>query len=538
MPVLWRLGLVLFGFAVATFVAAVSHAPMAAAQERPGASSTADTSGDWTEGYETAPRTSVGDGDGDVEGEGEPMPESFYDQGDDLFPSADPGDESGAGEPRPALNDGVIPDGRIDDAVLDGELGRDTRPPEDLAVFETPPAGHDPLLFQVEDVDPIETDRRPRRFARFEPYDPVGIRIGSFVLFPEAELGGVYNDNVLGLPIGPSDKAGEIRTETRLVSNWSAHALELRGTTFSTYHDDYGSEDDRAWSLEARGRLDITRRTNLQGIAAHSVSQEQRTAIDATQVGPRPDVTTDEARLALNHRFNRLSVELRGSVSDTTYSRVDGMDNTDRDTVETRQAVRAGWELKPTLTVFAEGELNQRDKREAPADGIPRDSDGYRTRVGVDFGATGALLRGQVSVGYGHQTPRDSRLAPVDAFLFDANLAWRPSEITSVLLTASSDIYDTTTTGSGGVVSHSVGIEGRHALRRYLIASAGLGYTHYDYHDAPFEESAVTTFAGLEYYASPELVLFARYQHLNFDSNDVDGDYTSDEVRLGVRVRK
>src|SRR5690606_25022393 len=115
------------------------------------------------------------------------------------------------------------------------------------------------------------------------------------------------------------------------------------------------------------------------------------------------------------------------SVSDTTYSRVDGMDNTDRDTVETRQAVRAGWELKPTLTVFAEGELNQRDKREAPADGIPRDSDGYRTRVGVDFGATGALLRGQVSVGYGHQTPRDSRLAPVDAFLFDANLAWRPS---------------------------------------------------------------------------------------------------------------
>src|SRR5690606_36455738 len=115
-------------------------------------------------------------------------------------PSADPGDESGAGEPRPALNDGVIPDGRIDDAVLDGELGRDTRPPEDLAVFETPPAGHDPLLFQVEDVDPIETDRRPRRFARFEPYDPVGIRIGSFVLFPEAELGGVYNDNVLGLP--------------------------------------------------------------------------------------------------------------------------------------------------------------------------------------------------------------------------------------------------------------------------------------------------------------------------------------------------
>lgn len=542
MPVVWRLGLVLFGFAIATFVAALSHAPTAGAEERPAPSRAADTAGDWTDAYKTAPRASGGAYDDDepfVEGEGEPMPDSFYDQGDDLFESAAPADEPQPGKRRRSPEDGVISaDGRIDDGVLDGELGHDTRPPENLAVFDTPPAGHDPLLFQVEDADPIATDRRPRRLARFEPYDPVGIRIGSFVLFPELEIGGVYSDNVLSVPGGPSDKAAEIRSETRLVSNWSAHALELRGTTFSTYHDDYGSEDDRAWSLEARGRLDITRRTNLQGIVSRSVSQEQRTAIDASQAGPRPDVTGQEAHLALSHRFNRLSVALRGSVSDTAYARVNGIDNADRDTLETRQALRASWELKPTLAVFAEGELNQRDKRAAPADGIPRDSDGYRTRVGLDFGATGAWLRGEVSIGYGRQDPRDSRLAPVDAFLFDANLAWRPSEITSVLLTAGSDIYDTTTAGSGGVAAHSVGIEGRHALRRYLIASAGLGYTHYDYHDTPFEERAVTAFAGLEYYASPVLVLFARYRHLNFDSNDVDGDYESDEVRVGVRVRR
>lgn len=545
MPIVWRLGLILLGFAIATFVAALSHAPMAGAQERSGAPREADaraTASDWVDGYETAPRPMRGSFGEDDAGLGEstddPGGDSFYDQGDDAF--APPGNEREARAPTdgPAAGDGRVDLGEPNAWEDGADIERDTRPPEDLAVFETPPAGHDPLLFQVEDVDPLETDRRPARFARFEPYDPVGIRIGSFVLFPEAELGGLYTNNVLSTPDARSDRAGEIRTETRLVSNWSVHALELRGTTFSTYHDDYSSEDDRAWSAEARGRLDFSRRTSLQGIVSRSVSQEDRTDIDANQVGERAEVTTDEARLALNHRFNRLSVELRGSVSDTTYELPGSGAEPDRDTLETREALRASWELKPTLAVFAEGELNQRDKRAPPADGIPRDSDGYRTRIGLDFGSTGAIVRGQASIGYGRQTPRDSRLAPVGAFLFDANLAWRPSEITSVLLTASSDIYDTTTSGSGGVVSHAVGVEGRHALRRYLIASAGLAYTHYDYHRSPFEESALTTFAGLEYYASPELVLFARYEHLSFASNDVDGDYDRDEVRVGVRVRK
>ncbi|WP_051388560.1 outer membrane beta-barrel protein [Hyphomicrobium nitrativorans] len=564
MAVVWRLGLIVFGFAAATLVAALSYAPPASAQElnepprtNAGAASARsitapsgrdrDPVSDLANAYEfVSParmRGSIGGADDD-DGEqgGDPLDsDPLSAETDGAASTSESTGESEALQPV----DGLTPsDGRIElgesEAWNEGaDLGRDTRPPEDLDVFNTPPAGHDPLLFQIEDIDPAETDRRPARFARIEPYDPVGIRIGSFVLFPEAELGGLYTSNVLSTPRARSDIAGELRTEARLVSNWNVHAVELRGTTFSTYHDDYPSEDDRAWSVEARGRLDISRRTNFQGLVGRSVSQEDRTAVDANVTGERAQVRSDEARLAFNHRFNRLAVELRGSVSDTTYALPhDGESLADRDTLETHQAVRASWELKPTLAVFAEGELNQRDKKAAPADGIRRDSDGVRTRVGLDFGSTGAILRGQASVGYGRQTPRDGRLASVEAFLFDANLAWRPSEITSLMLTASSDIYDTTTEESGGVVSHKVGIEARHAFRRHLIGSAGLSYTHYDFHRTPIEESVVTAFVGAEYYASPELVLFARYQHLSFASNDVNGDYETDEVRVGVRVRR
>ncbi|MGE0022345.1 MAG: outer membrane beta-barrel protein [Hyphomicrobium sp.] len=531
----WRLGLIVLGFAVATLVAALSPASAADARpERTLAASEPDTA------YETPPRLrgsasdSLDDQGGEPADSAEPGTDSFSDPDDTDTPP--PADDAEAREPTNA--DGVI-DLAEPEAPEDGtDPTRDTRPAEDRDPFENPPAGYDPLLFQIEDIDPIITDRRPARLARFEPYDPIGMRVGSFVLFPEIEAGGLWTDNVLSSPDARSDIAAEIRTTTRLVSNWSRHALELKGTTLDTFHDEFPSEDDRAWSAEARGRLDISRRTNVQAVIGHDFGQESRTAIDASDVGQRPDVTVDHAEAALNHRFNRLSLQLRGSVSDTTYSETNGVSNADRDTLETEQAARATWEFKPTLAVFAEGELNQRDKGGVPADGVPRDSEGTRARVGLDFGATGAILRGTISVGYGQQNPDDSRLRSVEAFLFDANLAWRPSEITSFLLTAQSDIYDTTTEESGGVVSHTIGLEARHAFRRFLVASAGIAYVHNDYDATPISEDQLVSFFGAEYYASPELVLFTRYQHLDFDSNGVDGDYESDEIRLGVRLRK
>lgn len=498
--------------------------------------------------YETAPKRLRGAVSDPDTVDAEPGEEQMSDD-DAGFDPLSPRDES-ASTPDGAPVDGDISaDGAQRDGIIDlsepvppedgSDPNRDTRPPEDLEAFENPPAGPDPLLFQIEDIDDTAlTDRRPARLAFFEPYDPIGIRIGSFVLFPEAEIGGLWTNNVLSSPDARSDIAASINTTSRLVSNWSRHAIELKGTTISSFYDEFPSEDDRAWALEARGRLDISSRTNIQGLAGRSYSQENRSAIDANLIGPRANVTVDVAELALNHRFNRLSVRLRGSVADSTYSQTDDMSNADRDTLETQQAVRAAWEFKPTLAVYAEQEFNQRDKAAPPPDGISRDSEGTRTRVGLDFGSTGAVLRGTISVGYGRQTPNDKRLQPVDAFLFDANLAWRMSEITSFLLTGRSDIYETTTEESGGVIAHTVALEARHALRRYLIASAGLSYTYYDYDHTPVTESGLISFAGIEYYASPELVLFARYQHLDFASDDLDGDYTTDEVRVGARIRK
>ncbi len=444
---------------------------------------------------------------------------------------------------QPLLRDGIIDIGEPE-APVDGidPTAIDTRTPEEFAPFELPPNEPDPLLFQIESTDPL-SDRRPRRLATLEPYDPIGIKVGSFVLFPEVELGFNSTSNVLRSPLPRSDLSFDVRPSARLVSNWAVHALEFRTAGTLAWFSEFDSENEQGYLIEARGRLDVTRRTNVQGVVSREVTQESRSAIDASTVGDRTDVTTDRAALTVQHRFNRLSLQMRGTVTDLSFGDVNALGvtqlNDDRNITTTEEAIRATWELKPALSVFAEVAVNQREyERATRSDGIKRDSAGERWRLGLDFGSSSRILRGEISLGYGTQRPDDPRLADVEGILIDSNLAWRITALTSLLFTARSEVSETSTTGSGGVLTRQAGVEARHAIRRQLIGSAGLAYTDQDYAGVDIDENEWRGTIGLEYFLAREAVLFGRYVHTRLESTEPQGSYTSDEIRLGVRLRR
>ena len=446
-------------------------------------------------------------------------------------------------EPEPPqLRDGIVDVGEPQ-AAVDGvdPTSIDTRPVEDARLFENPPAPEDPLLFQIEELEPI-LDRRPQRLFRFEPYDPIGIKAGSFVLFPELETSGAFFSNVFRGPGARSDVALDIRPSARLVSNWARHALEFRANGIATYFNEFPSEDDRAYTIEARGRLDFSRRTNLQGGLSRDVAQESRSAPDGRAAGTRADVTTDRATATLNHRLNRLSLQLRGSVTDIAFgSTTDSgvvTDNRTRDYRTTEQAVRATWEFKPTLSTFAEVAINQRDYERLDGAGIDRSSTGERYRVGLAFGSTGQIVRGETSIGYGIQRPSSALLPDVSGVILDSNVVWRPNAITSVAFNARSDFGETQTVGVGGIKSQALGVDLRHELRRYLIGTAGVTTTWSDYEGSTLAETETRFVTGLEYFLSREAIVFGRYTHTDFDSNAASASYTADEVRVGMRIRR
>jgi hypothetical protein len=448
-----------------------------------------------------------------------------------------------APEADPVL-DGVIVTGEPRPAVDGGDpTSLDNRSPEDIAVFENPPAGFDAQLFQIE-LDPI-LDRRPAQLFRFEPYEARGIRLGSFVLLPEVEYGNTFFSNLFRSRNARSDLALEVKPTARLVSNWRQHAVEFRATGALSYFSEFDTENDKSYSLEARGRYDVTRRTNIEILTSRAVTQDSRSNINAsTAAAARADITTDVVGLAFNHRFNRLAIQLRGSVTEADFAPVSNVSggtitNNDRDIRTTEEAVRATWEFKPTLFGFVEAGLNQRNyKTAALSDGLVRDSNGERYRVGVSFGNAGQRLRGEASIGYAVQRPTDGRLADIGGIIVDANLGYRMSALTSFLLTARSDIQESSLSGSGGALSRQIALEARHSFRRNLIASAGLGYSVADFEGVSQVEKEARANLGVEYFVNREVTLFSRYQHTNFTSTDTTRNYNADEFRVGMRVKR
>ena len=439
--------------------------------------------------------------------------------------------------------DGVI---EVDEPVArpDGvaDMRTDARTPREIAAFEGPPVGYNPYLFQIE-LDPL-ADRRIAELFRLEPYTARGIRIGSFVVFPEAEIGGIANNNIFRGASQRADNAWEVRPTVRVVSDWRSHAMELRGTGIASFYQEFPTEDDRAYTLEARGRLDLTKRTNIEALVSHQMDKAIRSTRDLpADAAERGDIETNRAAIAFNHRFNRLSLQLSGAVTDVDFAPVPALDgsvisNDERDFTQRDAAFRVGWAVSRKADVFAETARVDREFHAAPADGILRSSHGDRYRLGIAFGPWDATIRGEVSAGWGRQTPNDARLGAVEGVIVDANLAWRATALTTFLLTASSDFFDSTLTGSPGVLARQVGLEARHAFRRHLIGTAAVRYLVSPYEGIDLTERTLTAELGFDYYFGRDIILYGRYQHVDFQSTAPGSDFEADIVRIGLRVRQ
>jgi hypothetical protein len=131
--------------------------------------------------------------------------------------------------------------------VLEEELGI-TAPTRD----ETEPLQvHSALLPEPHDLD---------------PYVPIGIRIGTFLLYPEVEFGTILTNNVLGTRFDThGDVAAEVVPKLRLQSDWSRHSFSAEVNADRSWYRNFPTQDDRIYQILLRGRIDVTERTHIGG---------------------------------------------------------------------------------------------------------------------------------------------------------------------------------------------------------------------------------------------------------------------------------
>ncbi len=377
-----------------------------------------------------------------------------------------------------------------------------------------------------------------------EDYAALGIRAGGFLLFPAVGSDLVFTDNVLRTDGNEkSDFAWSLSPRLKLESDWVRHAFSFEGSSRHLRHFKFTSEDEDEIDAEARARIDIRERTRLELRGAYSLDQEERTSIDVPDdAATPPDEQAVRTRATLSHTFNRLTVALRGGYDMYRYSdaRLVGggvVSNADREFDQISSGTRVSYELSPAIKPFVDAEFSVRDHLQRVDDnGFRRNSDGYEIAAGVEFDLS-PILSGEISAGYARRDFDDPRLRPVDGAVVDASLVWRPSALTTVRLTAGTDIAETATTGLSGALVRSAGVSVEHALRTNLILGAAANYRRADYKGGDLVEEYASVSAGATYQLSREVALRAGYAYEIFDTTAGDG-YEANTFTVGVLVRR
>lgn len=387
---------------------------------------------------------------------------------------------------------------------------------------------------------------RPVRRAIVEddPFAPVGIRAGSFILRPAIEVNGGYDSNPPRAhnPTGSSFQSATGELNVR--SDWSRHAFDANVKGKYIWYNTLSNFNRPEVDLNARARIDISRQTRADLEAYYRLQADNPSDPNLPQGIIKPPLNSQTgASAGLTHRFNRLEVSAKGQFDRTSYDDAE-LNNggvlslKDRNYDQYRGLLRAGYEVYPGVTPFVEGGLDRRvHDLEYDFSGVQRDSRGRVIRVGSTFELTRQLV-GEASVGYMHRDYEDPTLGKVHGLIYDAALTYYATPLTTLKLLANSRIDESIMPGVSGAFTREVGLQLDHSFRRWLIGTLKFAYGHDIYDGSPRADDRYSVSAGLTYKLTREVHLKGEFRREWLRSNAPGVDYTANIAMVGLRLQR
>jgi len=386
--------------------------------------------------------------------------------------------------------------------------------------------------------------RRRRTPPDDEPFGPVGFQSGAFLLRPSIELQSGYDSNAEKVVNGKGSWFNTLQGQLQAQSQWQRHelVLDLRGA-YTAYHDvDGANRPDVQASL--RGRIDVTSLTKIELESKFGLTTENPGSPDAiAAVRRQPNVYAFGQTAALVQRFNRFEVTAGVGIERNIYENAELTNGTftslaDRDYTAYSARLRGAYEWTPDMKPFVEAAVDRRERDLAvDFNGVMRDSDGYTLRAGLTFGRKEWLF-GEVSAGVAHRSYADPVLQDITGLIFDAQLTWLATGLTTFKINATSGIDETSVLGASGVMRHELKLTMDHAFRRWLIGTVSVGWLREDYEGTGLVNDYLRTSAALTYSLNRTLALKVEFRNEQFFSSVPGQDYTANIGLIGIRLQR
>lgn len=324
-------------------------------------------------------------------------------------------------------------------------------------------------------------------------FDPLGARVGSFVVLPRVRLNGELNDNIFSTDTNErGDFISTVSPNLVVQSDWANHMLRFQGGADIGRFVDNDAEDFEDYEFNGNGRVDVTRRTRLRAGAGYRMEHEDRSSPDDVN-GVEPTIFgVLSGNIEGSQTFNRVTVALGGAFDQFDFDDVGTaggatINNDDRDRNIVEGSVQVSYEVAPQYDAFLRGVYNVRDYDAAVDDnGINRDSDGYEVVAGVslDFGG---ITFGDFFAGYQSQNFDDPLLNTASGPVVGADITWNVTPLTTVVGSISRVVRESTTrdamtgTFASGRFFTTAGVSADHELMRNVLLGADVSVSQDDF---------------------------------------------------------
>lgn len=322
-----------------------------------------------------------------------------------------------------------------------------------------------------------------------DPYEPTGIRVGTFILRPSISQN-LGHEKTKNGSTSTSRTYSQTGFRGSLTSDWSRHQLTVEGEGIYQRNISGTGETEPRARLDADLRLDLSDDTIANITAGYDFERESSSdpnAINNASVQSGVHTYTAGARVTRDFGMIRgtIGTELeRRTFGSATLSDGSKLVLSDRNYTEGTLTGRIGYELSPALIPYLEASVGRSiydDKRDAL--GYERSAMTLGGRAGVEIDL-GEKLRGDLGIGYSRATFDDSRLAALKALTVDGSVFWSPQRGTDLRLGLATTLDPSTAAGASGYVSYAATADLTHELRDNLVARLNSAYTLRDFQTA------------------------------------------------------
>jgi len=342
-------------------------------------------------------------------------------------------------------------------------------------------------------LNPRETNLDNVRSKFGDPYEPTGIRLGTFVLKPSLSQGIGYEKTKTG---GASSSRTFSQTGLKgtLTSDWSRHQLTIEAEGVHQRNISGTGETEPKAGINADLRLDLADDTIADITGGYNFERESSSdpnAVNGATV--QSGVHTFTAGAKVKHDFGLIRGTLGAELEREVYGSAElgsggKLDLSDRNNTQGTLTGRVGFELSPALIPYLEASIGRsRYDHKQDSLGYERSASTLGGRAGMEVDL-GEKLRGDLGIGYKRATFDDSRLAALEGITLDGAVFWSPQRGTDLRLGLATNFEPSTAAGQSGYVEYVATADLTHELRDNLVARLSGSYTWRD-----FPASAGTT---------------------------------------------